>query len=162
MLLLVDGYNVTMRDPATSGHSKEAQRDALVARLAAHAGRLAPRGKIVAVFDAKAELGHSTEPRGPVTAVYARVADDEIVRRCASATGEVTVATSDMRLRARISQDVGRHVRFLEAEELSEAGVARSRKKASGARMAREVGLPKGANDVTEELKKLWLSEDEQ
>jgi len=49
MLLLVDGYNVTMRDPDASGLSKRDQRDALLARLRVHARRLAPGGEIVVV-----------------------------------------------------------------------------------------------------------------
>ncbi len=161
MLLLVDGYNVTMRDPDTAALSKEGQRSALVARLRVHAPRLAPRGQVVVVFDAKAELGHSTQHSGAVKEVYASDADDEIVRRCAAARGEVSVVTSDLRLRARLSQDVGRHVRFLDAEEVFEGVLSARSRKAGGARIARDAGMPKGANEITEELKKLWLSEDD-
>jgi len=161
MLLLVDGYNITMRDGATSGLAKEAQREALLGRLRAHAQTLAPKGSIVVVFDAHAQLGRSSEGSAPVRAVYAPDADDEIVRRCASAHGQVTVATDDMRLRARISQDVGRHVRFLSGSDLTAESLGSSSASRSAGRIAREEGLPSGANKITEELKGLWLTDED-
>lgn len=162
-MLLVDGYNITMRDAETGALSKEGQRDALVARLAAHAAALAPDGDpIVVVFDAHGQLGVSSgRPIGRVKAVYAASADDEIVRRCAGAGGRVTVATDDLRLRARISQDVGRHVRFVDGAALSTEGIALRRSKAGARAVARDEGLPPGANRITEELKALWLSEED-
>lgn len=162
MLLLVDGYNVTMRDTATSSKSKEEQRNRLLERLRVHATTLVGRGSVVVVFDARAELGHVSGETGVVREVFARDADDEIVRRCSSARGEVSVVTDDMRLRARISQDIGRHVKFRNAEELFE-GVLGTRAKGSRATpLARDAGLPEGANKITEELKKLWLSEEDE
>ena len=160
MLLLVDGYNVTMRDDATKALSKEQQRESLIARLAAHSRELAHGGKIVAVFDAHAQLGSSTENRGAVTVAYAADADTEIVRRAEKASGQVTVATDDLRLRARISQDVGRHVRFIDGVSLSQAGVGTTGKR-KGGYVRRDAGLPAGANEITQELKELWLTEDE-
>jgi len=162
MLLLVDGYNVTMRDPEISGLSKEGQRESLLARLRIHGSALAPKGSVVVVFDARGELGHVAEPDlGAVRAVYAPDADTEIVRRCSAATGQVVVATDDMRLRARISQDVGRHVRFRSASELFGEALKERSRSHSDDRIARDAGLPKGANEITAELKKLWLSEDD-
>jgi len=162
MLLLVDGYNVTMRDPQSSALSKEGQREALLARLRVHAPSLAPKGDVVVVFDAREELGLASEPaQAGVRVVYAPDADTEIVRRCAAASGQVVVATDDMRLRARISQDVGRHVRFKAASELFDAAVKERSRSQCDDRIARDAGLPKGANEITAELKKLWLSEDE-
>jgi len=163
MLLLVDGYNITMRDDSSSGLSKEDQREDLLGRLRVHAQQLAPKGSIVVVFDAKAQLGRSSEGegKGSIRAVYAASADDEIVRRCAKASGQVVVATDDLRLRARISQDVGRHVRFVDGSSLSAQGLGATRKKASTGRVARDEGLPSGANKITEELKGLWLSEED-
>ncbi len=161
MLLLVDGYNITMRDGSTSGLGKEAQRDALLGRLRAHAHTLAPKGAIVVVFDARAQLGRSSEGGAPVKAVFAADADDEIVRRCAAARGQVTVATDDLRMRARISQDVGRHVRFLSGSDLTVQALGASRARSAGTRIAREEGLPPGANKITEELKDLWLTEED-
>jgi len=160
MLLLVDGYNVTMQDERTCALSKEGQREALLGRMRAHASRLAPRGKVVVVFDAHEQLGHTAQDVGAVREVFARSADDEIVRRCAAATGQVVVATSDMRLRSRISQDVGRHVRYRDAAELFEAALQAGKTRQGSVPLARDAGLPKGANEITEELKKLWLSEE--
>ena len=161
MLLLVDGYNVTMRDPATSGRSKESQREELLARLRVHARRLASGGTIVVVFDAHRALGHSSGSDGSVKVVYASVADDEIVRRCSGASGRVVVVTDDLRMRARISQDVGRHVEYRDgstiyAEALTAASAASGR-----SRVGRDEGLPPGANKITEELKDLWLPKDD-
>jgi len=158
---LVDGYNITMRDDSSSRLSKEDQREDLLRRLRQHAATLAPKGSIVVVFDAKAQLGRSSEGEGPVRAVYAASADDEIVRRCAQARGQVVVATDDLRLRARISQDIGRHIRFVDGVSLTADGLHTARRKASGG-VAREEGLPSGANKITEELKGLWLSEEDQ
>lgn len=162
MLLLVDGYNVTMRDPHTASLTKQSQRASLVDRVRFAARTLAPRGSIVVVFDAREGLGISTEEAPPVKVVYAADADDEIVRRCSAAKGQITVVTDDMRLRARISQDVGRHVSFRSAEDLTTDGLkaARTAPK-SRAEVAREDDLPHDAQAITDELKGLWLSDEE-
>ena len=159
MLLLVDGYNVTMRDPATSGRSKEGQREELLARLRVHAQRLAPGGEIVVVFDAREVLGRSAGSERPVRAVYAAVADDEIVRRCAAVTGKVTVVTDDLRLRARISQDIGRQVEYRDASSVFAQTLTSPPRAGKPGSIARDVGLPRGANAITAELKDLWLAE---
>lgn len=161
MLFLVDGYNVTMRDPETSGRSKERQREELLGRLRVHAAQLAPGGDIVVVFDAHDSLGLSAGSERPVRAVYAASADDEIVRRCSAARGKVVVVTDDMRLRARISQDVGRHVEYRDGSTVHAATLSATGAKARRAPLAREGGLPRGANEITRELKDLWLSEDD-
>ena len=161
MLYLVDGYNVTMRDPATSGRSKEGQREELLARLRVHAQGLAPGGTIVVVFDAHSALGYSSGAEGSVKAVFAGVADDEIVRRCGGAVGRVVVVTDDLRLRARISQDVGRHVEYRDGSSVFAETLAAASRASRRAPIARDTGLPPGANKITEELKDLWLTEDE-
>ncbi len=168
MLVLVDGYNVTMRDPALADRPKQAQRDALTQRLRAIAGRVAPKGRVVVVFDARESLGASAESHGAVRVVYAADADTEIVRRAASAKGQVAVYTADMRLRARLSQDVGRHVEYRDISALFVgAGAGRGRGPMSGRGRARpphagETGLPKGAKDITAELEELWLDDDKE
>jgi predicted RNA-binding protein with PIN domain len=162
MLVLVDGYNVTMRDPQTSELSKEGMRESLVGRLRFSAGAVAPAGTIVVVFDARGELGPGEEERlGAVTVAYAPDADDEIVRRCAVARGQVAVVTDDMRLRARIAQDVGRHVEFRSAGEVTAAGLRASRQAKAPTPVAREEQLPEGADEITDELSKLWLSDED-
>lgn len=110
MLILVDGYNATMNSSVTAGLSKEAQRDVLVATLRVSGRRLLGHGQIVVVFDARDQLGVSADDQSPVRVVYAPDADDEIVRRAARAGRQCTVVTDDHRLRARLSQDVGRHL----------------------------------------------------
>lgn len=159
MLVLVDGYNVTMRDPALAGRSKQAQRDALTERLRALAGRIAPRGRVVCVFDARESLGASAESHGSVRVVYATDADTEIVTRASSATGRVVVYTDDLRLRARLSQDVGRH---LEYRDVSALFAGASRGGGDRPQHAGEERLPKGAKDITAELEELWLDDEKE
>jgi hypothetical protein len=161
MLLLVDGYNVTMRDPATSGRSKESQREELLARLRVHARRIARGGAIVVVFDAHGELGRSSDSDGSIKVVYANVADDEIVERCSGSIGRVAVVTDDLHLRARISQDVGRHVEYRDGSSVYAETIAATPNAPRKAPLAREAGLPRGANKITKELKDLWLTEDD-
>lgn len=161
MLLLVDGYNITMRDSATTGRSKEDQREELLARLRVHSRRVAPGGEIVVVFDAHEEFGYSGNAERPVRAVYAAVADDEIVRRCAAARGKTVVVTDDLRLRARISQDVGRQVEYRDGSSVYAEALAAPSHASRKAPLARESGLPRGANKITQELKDLWLNDEE-
>lgn len=156
MIFLIDGYNVTMNDSATRGAEKEAQRDALVSRLRARGRELLGAGRITVVFDARESLGALAEDAGGVSVVYAPDADTEIVRRCAAAGEGVVVVTDDMRLRARISQDVGRRVEYRGASVVFDAA-GRGQVRRRGAGIARETGLPSGANEITEELKRLWL-----
>ncbi len=159
MLFLVDGYNVTMRDPEVSALSKEGQRDVLVARLGTSGKAILGTGAIVVVFDARGNLGASSETVGAVKVVYAADADDEIVRRASAVKGQVTVVTDDMRLRARLSQDVGRHAAFRDAAVCFQAVKPAGR--AGRPQVAREdEGLPRGAKDITAELSELWLDED--
>jgi predicted RNA-binding protein with PIN domain len=160
MLFLIDGYNVTMQDPATRDLSKEGQRDALAARMAARGAALLGKGRIAVVFDAHDQLGVSSESRGPVKLVYATDADTEIVRRCAAATEAVVVVTDDMRQRARISQDVARRVEYRGASACFDAAGRGADRKDRRSGVAREEGLPRGANDITNEMKRIWGVED--
>ncbi len=173
MLVLVDGYNVTMRDPALAARSKQVQRDVLTQRLRALAGRIAPKGRVVVVFDARESIGASAESFGPVRVVFASDADSEIVRRAAAASGQVAVYTDDLRLRARLSQDVGRHVEYRDVSALfaagrrgAGAGAARGSVAGHGGHAAGrlphagEERLPKDAEDITAELSELWLDDE--
>lgn len=165
MLVLVDGYNVTMRDPALAGRSKEIQRDALVEHLRRAATSIAGRGgRVVVVFDAHAALGSSSESSGPLTVVYAASADDEIVRRAEGAGQSVAVYTDDLRLRMRISQDVGRHVEYRDVASLMTRTAAGRPSGADGRSRGPEAdkGLPRSArDDITAELEGLWLDDEE-
>lgn len=167
MLILVDGYNVTMADPALVGRSKEAQRDALVERVRRVAPTLHGRGsRPVIVFDAHESWGTTSEALGSVRAVYAAVADDEIVRRCADARGNVVVYTNDLRLRARISQDVGRSVEYRDVSALFAGSRSGSGREPSGDRpqggLERDDALPLDAGDITAELAERWLDKEEE
>lgn len=154
MLFLVDGYNVTMRDPASAGLSKEAQRDQLASRLRTSGKTLLGAGPIVVVFDARALLGRTSEPAGQVTVVYAPDADDEIVRRAAEGRGKVVVVTDDMRLRARISQDVSRRVEYRDSSAVFAS--AKPVRKDVAARRKKDGDLPTDAEAITKEMKRLF------
>lgn len=154
MRYLVDGYNVTKRDPATSRLTLEQQREALIARLATRGGGLLGAGSITVVFDGVPDAGVGTFRRGPVEVRFSRFesADDMIVRFAVG--GDATVVTSDTGLAIRVG---GEGARVLGAEVCFEGRASKR-----GARYpAGSVGLPPGANKVTEELKKLWLDGEE-
>ena len=59
-----------------------------------------------------------------------------------------------------MSQDVSRRVEYRDAAACFDRADG-PRRGGKRERIARESGLPKGANDITSELKKLWLSEDD-
>ncbi|MRS12050.1 MAG: hypothetical protein EG823_03140 [Actinobacteria bacterium] len=149
MRFLVDGYNVTKRDPATVHLPLEQQREALVSRLAVRGAELLGAGEISVVFDGVAGAGADFR-RGQVEVRFSRdePADDLIARlACAGAT----VVTSDTGLAARV-RGYG--------AEVADSGVCFEARKGSrrrGRYPAASTGLPPGANKVTEELKKLWL-----
>lgn len=161
MLILVDGYNATMHDPGLVGCTKEAQRDALLGVVRNRATRLHGRGvRAVVVFDAHGMWGRSAEQTAGVTAVYATDADDEIVRRCEAVRGAVVVYTDDMRLRARISQDVGRRVEYRDVSALHVGAAATPNRPVRRTPRA-EDELPADATDITAELAQEWLADEE-
>lgn len=157
MLYLIDGYNVTKSDPATRDLSLEAQRTALTRRLAARGGSLLGPGPIVIVFDGQGGPGYGDERIGGVTASYAMTekADDEIVRRAQSATGQVTVVTNDGGIRRRVRGDLGERAKVLPSECCFEGTRAAAPKRDRG-RITRDAGLPEGHNTITEEMKRLF------
>jgi predicted RNA-binding protein with PIN domain len=153
MRYLVDGYNVTRRDPATSRLSLEEQREALAARLAVRGADLLGRGAIVVVFDGRSGGGADSR-RGSVEVRYSRdeSADDLIARL--AARGDVVV-TSDGGLADRVT---GVGARVVPAETCLEGRRPRPR---GGRFAAASAGLPPGANEITRELKELWLTGDD-
>jgi hypothetical protein len=160
MLYLVDGYNVTRSDPATRGLSLEEQRVALSRRLAARGPTLLGRGRIVIVFDGAQGAG-TGERIGEVDVRYSRSgqsADDAIVSAASGASGDIVLVTSDNGLAARVRDHLGKSVQVLPRESCFEDARPKARKKPSG--VARDEGLPKGANLITEEFKKIWLDTD--
>lgn len=152
MLYVIDGYNVTKRDTATTALPLAGQREALVARLAVRGEDLLGRGDIVIVFDGvSGRTGE--ERRGSVRVRYARgeSADEAIVRL---AGPDVTVVTSDGDLARRVQT---RGARVLGAEQCFEERKAKRGRRIGGS----TAGLPKGANKITQELKDLWLGGEE-
>ena len=160
MLFLVDGYNVTRRDAATSSLSLLEQREALVARLRVRGRDLLGNGRIVVVFDGEAGPGLSTGGDVPVEIVYAHQhsADDEIVRIAAKSKCAMVVVSSDRDLGRRAGERATAAVELREASTCFEAARGKARKRSRGS-VARDAGLPRGANAITRELKDLWLSE---
>jgi hypothetical protein len=154
MRFLVDGYNVTRTDPATTGLGAAEQRAELGRRLAARGRDLLGAGAIVLVWDGLSD-GHGAAP-GAVEEWYSgsASADDLIVRRCGP--GDVVV-TAD-----RALADA---VRAKGAEVRAPAGVFAAaapvrRRRARRGRSGQD-DLPPGAHRITEELKRLWLAGDE-
>ena len=163
MLFLIDGYNVTHRDPATSSLSLLEQREALVARLRVRGRDMLGAGRIVVVFDGEGGPGLSTGGGVPVEIVYAHQhsADDEIVRIASKSKGPVVVVSSDRDLGRRSSERANVQVEVREASTCFEAARGKARPKSRGS-IARDAGLPRGANAITRELKDLWLSDDDE
>ncbi|MCK8115889.1 NYN domain-containing protein [Anaerosoma tenue] len=156
MRFLVDGYNVTRSDPATKDLALEEQREALVARLAARRRELLGDGEVAVVFDGVAG-GGSGAGRGAVEVRYARSpesADDLIARLAAG--GGVTVVTSDGGLARRVE---GTGAVVVPSATCFEG--VRGRRRRGGRYPASTVGLPAGANEITRELKDLWLKDGE-
>jgi predicted RNA-binding protein with PIN domain len=162
MLYLVDGYNVTRRDPATSELSLLDQREALAARLRVRGADLLGKGRIVVVFDGESGPGLSTGGGVPVEIVYAHQhsADDEIVRIASRSKSPVVVVSSDRALGERARERSTVQVEVREASTCFEAARGKSRRQSRGS-IARDAGLPRGANAITRELKDLWLGEDD-
>lgn len=154
MRFLVDGYNVTKRDPSTSSLPLEAQREALLARLSVRGRDLLGIGQITVVFDGVAG-GGAKSSRGSVEVRYTRgeSADDVIVRLAEG--GDVTVVTSDSGLAWRASSA---GARVLSAEMCFES---RRPKRRGAPPRGGGSGLPRGAHEITRELKDLWLNDEE-
>lgn len=163
MLFLVDGYNVTRSDPDTRRLGLEGQREALTARLRVRGRQLLGEGRIVVLFDAAEGAGVSSSDASPVTVLYSRAgsADDAIVRAVSGATGKVVVVTNDSGLVDRVRVHAAGEIEVRPSRVCFEAAVGVRSRRARRGGIARDVGLPSGANRITEELKDLWLKDDE-
>jgi len=164
VLHLIDGYNVTHADPATLSLPAEQARDALVARLSARGRDVLGPGRIVVVFDGPDSGGVSSASHGAVEVRYSRgeEADDVIVRMASAASGQVTVVTSDRGLVERVCAAKESGVRVLGRERVFESAPTPRAKRGHTRYPGRAVGLPPGANRITEELKGVWLSEEDE
>jgi predicted RNA-binding protein with PIN domain len=163
MLLLVDGYNVTRSDPATRDLALDEQRDALVARLRARGTEMLGRGRLVVVFDGAEGTGGTTPDTAPVTVVYARAgtADDAIVARVRKTAEKVVLVSNDRDLADRVRAHARGGVEVRTASVCYEAAGKGVMRRVSRQGVARDEGLPRGANAITEEMKRLWLTDDE-
>jgi predicted RNA-binding protein with PIN domain len=161
MLFLIDGYNVTRSDPATRALSLEGQRDALARRLAARAGTLLGPGRVVIVFDGVDGAGLA-ERVGQIEVRYSRggqTADDAIVHAARGTAEAIVLVTSDNGLADRVRAHLGATVTVRPREVCFEDARPSAGRRPAG-RVARDEGLPKGANRITEELKGIWLDGD--
>ena len=162
MLYLIDGYNVTKSDPATRSLSLEEQREALVVRLNVRGDVLLGKGRKVVVFDGPAaSFAHSSGGAVEVRFSKGDSADEVIVQLARSANEPVCVVTSDRELAGRVKDSVTDSARLVGREHLFE-GRGKSATGSQKRYPARDVGLPRGANRITEELKGIWLGEDEE
>ena len=156
MRYLIDGYNVTMTDPATKGLPAEEQRAALVRRLAARGAGLLGSGTITVVFDGRPD--GTTVATGAVGVRFSAddSADDVIA---GLATGrDVTVVTSDGALVGRVKAE---GAQVLPSAAVFD-GAQPPKRRTRGRYPAASAGIPRGANRITEELKSIWLTDDEE
>jgi len=165
MLFLLDGYNVTKGDPATRDLTLESQREALIARLRARGKDLLGTGKIVVVFDGDVGQAARQSDTYPVEVEFSRgqSADDAIVRVASRMPKEqVCLVTSDRGLQERAQAHLGARLKVLGRETLYDAAQRRTGAKSrrDGSADDDEGSMPKGANRITEELKKIWLEEE--
>ena len=162
MLYLIDGYNVTKSDPATRSLSLEDQREALIVRMNVRGDSLLGKGRKILVFDGPAEsYSHTTSGTVGVRFSKGESADEVIVNLARSAGEPVCVVTSDRELADRVKDSVAGSTRHIERERLFESR-RKSAANSSKRYPARNVGLPDGANRITEELKGIWLKGEEE
>lgn len=163
MLLLVDGYNVTRSDPATRDLALGEQRDALVTRLRARGSQMLGKGRIVVLFDGAEGVGGSATNAAPLTVLYARTgtADDAIVNVVRGSAQKVVVYSNDRGLAERVRAHAPGEVEVRPASECYESAGTGSKRRGARPAPPRDVGLPAGANKITEEMKKLWLTDED-
>ena len=161
---IVDGYNVTMADPATRALGPEGQRVGLVRRLGVHGTALLGSGRLVVVFDGRTDgADHSSSSGVEVRFSGDATADDVIVAAACNAGESVTVVTGDCGLAERVRAAADATVRVLGPDVLFEHAVARrpgAAKGRGGRYPASTVGIPKGGNLITQELKGIWLGDE--
>lgn len=150
MRVIIDGYNVIRSDPATRALPHEEQRAALVRRLAASGRSFFGVGGIIVVFDGCND--GAVESIGGVDVRFSRdrTADDVVAELAGPG---VLVVTSDRELADRC-RAAGARVQPADAAfEGARPTVRRKHVRYPAA----TVGIPKGGNLITEELKRVWL-----
>ena len=164
MLFFVDGYNVTRSDPATRDLDLESQRDHLVRRLRARGGPMLGAGRIVVMFDAAQGAPTAAENTAPLTVVFTRTgtADDAIVKAVANTAEKVVVVSNDRELLERVRIHAKGPVESRPASACYEEAGKGSSRKGKKPSPRRDTGVPRGANAITEELKRIWLDKEDQ
>lgn len=156
MRYLIDGYNVAMTDPATKGLPAEQQRAALVRRLAARGAGLLGSGTITIVFDGRPD--GTTVATGTIGVRFsADDSADDVIAGLTAGAG-VTVVTSDAALARRVKAE---GAQVLPSSSVFD-GAHAPRRRTRGRYPAASAGLPKGANRITEELKNIWLANEDE
>lgn len=158
MHYLIDGYNVTRRDPSTKDLPLEDQRVELEKRLRANKTELLGKATYSIIWDAAGGDGvvHPSE-----RSEYTRMptADDAIVEKVRRASERIGVVTSDNELANRCRSAALHGADILPSESLF-AHAKQPKKRAQKAPMRRDIGIPANANEINRELKELWGIED--
>lgn len=162
MHYLIDGYNVTRRDPATKDLSLEEQRTALEKRLRLGMPSLPGKATYTIVWDAASGAGSTSatahaHPRSEYTRLP--TADDAIVAKARQATERIGVVTSDNELANRCRSAALHGVDIVPSERLF-AQEKPTKKRGRKTPMPRDIGIPANANEINRELKELWGIDD--
>lgn len=163
MHYLVDGYNVTKRDPATKGLAIDEQRDAFERRLRATAARVLGSSSYTIIWDAAGGEGVVRPASDKVAYTRLPTADDAIVERVRCASERIGVITSDHELAERCRAVALYGVDVFPSDYLFAGSSLPGKTRGEGGRkkpMPRDVGIPSNANEINRELKKLWGIED--
>lgn len=157
MHYLIDGYNVTRRDPSTKDLPLEDQRAELEKRLRIGKAMLPGKATYSIVWDAAGGAGivHPTD-----RSEYTRMptADDAIVEKVRRATERIGVVTSDNELAGRCRSAALHGVDVLPAERLF--ADAKPPKRSKNTPMRRDIGIPANAHEINRELKEIWGIDD--
>ena len=158
MHYLIDGYNVTRRDPSTKDLPLEDQRAELEKRLRIGKTMLPGKATYSIVWDAAGGAGivHPTD-----RSEYTRMptADDAIVEKVRRATERIGVVTSDNELAGRCRSAALHGVDVLPAERLF-ADAKPPKKRSKNTPMRRDIGIPANAHEINRELKEIWGIDD--
>lgn len=168
MFHVIDGYNVTKRDPATQSLPLEDQRNALELRMRTRARSLIGTTDYLIIWDGAG--GKGVVHDGDRHARFTRMdtADDAIVACVRREDRNVCVVTSDTGLARRCKAAAVREVQIKAADVLFKdamlfTGLDRENSQTGKRRQKRdnyEPGIPPFANEINRELKEIWGIED--
>jgi predicted RNA-binding protein with PIN domain len=168
MFHVIDGYNVTKRDPATRELSLEDQRHALEARMRTRARTAIGTTDYLIIWDGAGGKGIVHANSNHVRFTRLDTADDAIVARVREENRRVCIVTSDNGLVRRCKSAATQGVEIKPSDILFEdaplfaalkpetTGKQPRHRKSSNA----EPGIPPFANEINQELKNIWGIED--